>query len=113
MATLATQKITRAGVAPALAAASAGGDRYTPDHETFLHVKNGSASPITVTVKATEQVNGDPIKDIAVTVAASAESLIGPLPAQMFQATDGSGLADVTYSAAASVTVGAFKLSQP
>lgn len=114
MATLATQKITRAGVAPALAAASAGGDRITPSSDTFLHVKNGGGAPITVTVAATEKLDGDiALASDAVTVAAGAEALIGPFPPQAYSAVDGSGLADVTYSAVASVTVGAFSLSQP
>jgi hypothetical protein len=114
MATLASQKITRAGIAPALVAAAVGGDRFTPDGETFLHVKNGGSSAITVTIVATEKINGDlALANVTKSVAAGVEALLGPFPKQAFQAADGSGLADVTYSGVTSVTVGAFKLTQP
>lgn len=114
MATLASQKITRSGIAPALAAASVGGDRFTPDGATFLHVKNGGGSSITVTVVATEKLNGDlALANVTKPVAAGAEALLGPFPKQVFQAADGSGLADITYSGVTSVTVGAFSLSRP
>lgn len=114
MATLTTQVVKRTGVVPTYAAAAGGGDRFTPDANTFLHVKNGSAGSITVTVAATKVPTPDmTIASVAVAIAAGAEKMIGPLPADVFAATDGSGLADITYSGVTSLTVAVVKVQQP
>ena len=114
LATIASESIKRAGLTPTYAAASVGGDRFVPDSQTFLHVKNGGGSPITVTVTATGKVDSDlALGNLVVTVANASEKMIGPFPAQLFVAADGSGLADVAYSAVTSVTVAAIRLNQP
>lgn len=114
MATLATQPITRAGLAPALTAAAGGGDKFTPGKTTILMVKNGGGSAVTVTV-ATPATNpiGLPIDDVVVSVAAGATELIGPFPSQYFRDPADTGLAHITYSAVTSVTVGALEVTQP
>lgn len=113
MATLNAQSVNRAGLTPVYSAAAAGGDRFTPDHETFLHVKNGGGAPVTVTVAATEVVGGDmTLPATVVSVPAAGEKMIGPFPAQFFTQTDGTGQATVAYSAVTSVTVAVVKLSQ-
>lgn len=106
MANIATQNISRAGLAPAYAAASAGGDTFRPGPTTFLHVKNGSAAAITATVVTPGNQDGLAIADLAVAVPAGGERMVGPLTADLFRDT-ADGLADVTWSAAASVTVAA------
>jgi len=113
MATLATQTITRAGVAAAYTAAAGGGDKLTPDQYTFLHVKNGGGSSITVTiVTPRDALPNVAVADVAVSVPNGGERMIGPFPAEHFAGlTD--GLADITYSGVTSVTVGAFRVSQP
>jgi hypothetical protein len=113
MATLATQAINRAGLVPTLVAAAAGGDKFTPDNNTLLMVKNSSGAPITVTI-ATPGTNaiGLNIDDVVVSVAAGAEKLIGPFPANYF-ANPADGLAAVTYSGVTTLTVGALQVQQP
>lgn len=116
MATLATQKVTRAGlVNPTFSACAVGGDRFTPDSNTHLHVKNGSAGALTVQVAATKV----PIPNVteamaAVSVPAGGEARIGPFPYDTFVATDGSGLCDVTYpGGVASLTIAVIQNGQP
>lgn len=113
MATLATQTITRAGLASAYTAAAGGGDKLTPDGSTFLHVKNGGGSPITVTIVTPRDVIPNvATADVAVSVPNAGERMIGPFPAEHFASTT-DGMADITYSGVTSVTVGAFKVSAP
>lgn len=73
-----------------------------------LFVENGSGAPITVTVQATATASGLEVEDLAVSVAAGAMALIGPLPKSLFaQASDaavGAGRALVDYSSVTSVT---------
>ena len=67
-----------------------------------------------MTVAATEKLDGDiALSNLVVAVPAGAERMIGPFPPQAFNALDGSGLADVTWSATASVTFAPLKLSRP
>ena len=112
MATLNAQNILRSGLAPAFVAANAGGDQFVPDREAYLHVKNGGAGAITVTVAA-GQVPAPNLTTTmqGVSVPAGGERLLGPFPYQIF--ADANGFAQVTYSGVGTVTVGVFKLSQP
>ncbi|MGK4583483.1 hypothetical protein [Kitasatospora sp. HPMI-4] len=110
MATLPTQVIALAGLTPAYAAAGASGDKVAMSGDrTFLHVKNGSASPITVTLTATGAVRGQTVTSPTVTIPASGERMIGPLTADLL-AGAADGLAAIAYSAAASVTVAALRI---
>jgi hypothetical protein len=112
MATLATQPVSRAGIVPAYAAAAAGGDKFAPGKDTLLHVKNGSAAAITVTIVTPKTTSyGSEIADNEVAVAAGSERLIGPFPYEHYADTD-DGLGDITYSAVTSLTVGAFALGE-
>lgn len=115
MATLATQKVTRAGlVNPTFSACAGGGDRFAPDSNTHLHVKNGSGAPITVTVAATKvPLPNLTTSNVTVSVPAGGEARIGPFPYDTFAATDGSGLADVTYSGVTSLTIAVIQNGQP
>jgi len=115
MATLATQKVTRAGlVNPTFAACTGGGDRFTPDNNTHLHVKNGSGGALTVTVAATKvPLANMTVTNVAVSVPAGGEARIGPFPYDMFGATDASGLADITYSGVTSLTIAVIQVPEP
>lgn len=113
MATLATQKIGRAGITPTFAAATAGGDQFTPSNTTYLEVKNGGGSSITVTVATTVQVDGMSVGNVVVTVAAAGDVKLGPFPPRDFLDASGDGLASITYSGVTSVTIGAFQVTQP
>jgi hypothetical protein len=103
MATVTTQAVPAAGSALTYSAASGGGDRFTPAARTFLHVKNGSGSPINATLTVTATVDGLAAGNgtRVVAVPAGADRLI-PVPTTTYQAAD--GLADVVWSSATSVT---------
>ena len=108
MATLTVQTITASGLSPAYTPAAAGGDKLRPGKTTFLHVKNGDASAVTVTLATPGTVDGLAIADRAVTVGASDDQMI-PVTALYGDPADG-GLAAVTYSATTSVTVAAIRI---
>jgi hypothetical protein len=114
MALLSTQLVTRAGVAPAYAAAAAGGDTFSPDQDTFIHLKNASGSAITVTIVTPRNDQwGNAIADNTVSVpATTGERMIGPFPAESY-ADPTLGTASMTYSAVTSLTVGCFKVVSP
>ncbi len=109
MATLATQTIALAGLAPTYSAAAGGGDKCEVGDRNFLHVKNGSGSPVTVTLTATAAVRGQAVGNVTVAVPASGERMIGPLSADLLQnASD--GLCAVGYSSATTVTVASLRI---
>ena len=104
MATLATQNVVSAGLAPTYAAASAGGDKVSPGATTFVHVKNASAGALTVTLVTAATFNGYAVADLAVSIPAAGERMIGPLTADVFR-NSADGLVDVTYSGVTSLTI--------
>jgi len=109
MATLATQTIALSGLAPTYAAAAGGGDKCEVGDRQFLHVKNGSGAPITVTLTATAAVRGQAVGNVTVSVPASGERMIGPLSADLLQnASD--GLCAIGYSSATTVTVASLRI---
>lgn len=102
MATITADAIGLTGTEPTYNNADAGGDKFTPTERTFLHVKNGSAGSITATITTVTTVIGQAVADVAVAIPAGEERLIGPFPRNHFAGSD--GLADVAWSATASVT---------
>ena len=104
MALLAKQQIINTGLVPAYSAAAGGGDTFNPGDNTFLHAKNASGAPITVTVDSKTPSNFGTDVDLVVAVAAGSERMIGPLPASRFQDPT-TGLGNVTYSGVTSLTV--------
>lgn len=109
MATLATQTIALAGLAPTYSAAAGGGDKCEVGDRNFLHVKNGSGSPVTVTLTATAAVRGQAVGNVVVSVPASGERMIGPLPADLLQ-NSVDGLCAIGYSSATTVTVASVRI---
>lgn len=109
MAILSTQVIALAGLNPTYANATGGGDKCEVGDRVFLHVKNGSASSVTVTLTATAAVRGQSVSNPTVSVPAAGERMIGPLSSDLLRnATD--GLCAIGYSASASVTVAALRI---
>lgn len=108
MATLAGQQITQAGLNPTMQAAGAGGDKFRPGAHTWLRVANASGASVTVTVDSVAPSNWGTDVNLAVAVPAAGERWIGPLPEDRFSNPADGGMGNVTYSATASVTVGAF-----
>lgn len=113
MALLSVQTVSRAGATPSYAAANGGGDTFVPDKDTFLHVKNGGGGAITVTVVTPRSdAIGNVIADNAVSVTNGQERMIGPFPYEHY-ADPSTGVANISYSGVASVTVGAFRVVEP
>lgn len=103
MALLSPQLPTLTGAAVTYAAAAAGGDTFVPTARRRLHVKNGSASSITVTIATPATYAGLAIADAGGAVAAGEERAFGPFDPALF--ANSSGVAAVTYTAVTSVTV--------
>ncbi|MHB0934897.1 MAG: hypothetical protein ACYC6A_00780 [Armatimonadota bacterium] len=103
MATLAVQVVNTTGVVPSYNAAAELGDEFVNNGKTFIHVKNGGAAPITVTVAAQNACSLAVLHDVAVVIANAAEKMIGPFSRTVYN--DGDGNAQLTYSDHTSVTV--------
>jgi hypothetical protein len=104
-----TQVIDRNGHTPTYAAAALTGDTFSAGPSTYLHVKNGSGSSVTVTVTTPGQFNGLTVGPYTMAVPATSEKLFGPFPPGVFTA-DGSTV-DVAYSAVTTVTVAALQFA--
>ncbi len=113
MAALTIQQATRAGITPTYAAAAAGGDTFANDGRTFLHVKNGGASPITVTIEsqltAAEIRAGTAEADNAVVVTNAQERIIGPFAKDAWNSD--LGLVEISYTAVTTVTIAAISVN--
>ena len=105
MALLTPQVVVKAGLAPAYSAVTAS-DTITPvsGSQLFLHVKNGNASPSTVTiVDGGKTPAGSAATNPTVSVpATTGDRMIGPLSSVF--ADPATGLITVTYSVTATVT---------
>lgn len=104
MAILASQNVVSAGLAPTYVAAAAGGDEYTPGATTFVHIKNASAGALTATVVTHATFSGYAVADLAVSIPAAGERMIGPLAADVFR-DPATGRGNVTYSGVTSLTI--------
>lgn len=105
MATVASQSITTAGTEVTYSAASGGGDRFLPG--TLLHVRNGSASPITMTIVTPGLVDGLAVTDRTVAVPAGEERFV-LAPDKLYRSSD--GLADITWSDVTTVTFASIRV---
>lgn len=109
MATLTAQAIGLAGTNPTYASAAAGGDKVSPGDRSFIHVKNGGGSSVTVTLTATASVRGQTVGNVTVSVPAAGERMVGPLTSDLLAGpTD--GLVAVGYSSATSVTIASLRI---
>ena len=108
MAVLAIQKISQSGLAPAYQAADVAGDEWANGGRTMLHVKNGSAAAVTVTVDSIKPCDQGFDHDVLVNVPAGGEQLIGPFEPSRFN--NASGRCKATYSAVATVSVAALEV---
>lgn len=109
MATLTVQRIVLTGIDQAYVAPTATtGDKFFNSGKTFLEVKNGSASPITVTVDAKAPCDLGEDHDLVVTVNAGVTKRIGPFSKRRFD--DATELVSFVCSAVATVQVAAVEL---
>jgi hypothetical protein len=103
--TLATPNRTGTVFAPI---AATNGDLFANSGREFFYIKNGSGSPMTVTFDSPGtcdfELAANSAHDLAVTVAAGVEKVIGPFSQTRFN--DASGHVVVTYSSTTTVTVG-------
>lgn len=106
MATLAIQTIDQDGLTPAYVSAAGGGDKVVPGAGSFIHVKNGGGSPITVTLVTPGTVSGLAVDDQTVTVTNAQERMIA-VPDLYKSPSD--GLASITYSGVTTVTIASFR----
>lgn len=115
MADLAIQDITNTGLAPAYAAAAAGGDKIpSSDADTFIHVKNTGGSAVTVTIVTPGTVAGLAIADVSVSVpATTGDRMIGPLDPSIYGNPADSGKVPITYSGVTGVTIAAIRARRP
>lgn len=100
---VATQQITRAGLAPTLTAPTVDGDVIDAGRVALMVTNNG-ATGHTVTVQSPVTVDGLAVEELAVSVAAGETRLIGPFPARTFGRPVGSvdaGRVYVDYDAGA------------
>ncbi|GAH28647.1 unnamed protein product [marine sediment metagenome] len=102
---LIVQEIVQTGLTPTFEPANTDGDYFSNDGKTFLVVKNGGASPVTVTIDSKIKCNQGFDHDLEVLVAVSEERWIGPFEVGRF-----TGSVEATYSGVTDLTVGAFKL---
>lgn len=109
MAALTVRNIgTLTGVTPTYAPATdITGDTIAGGQGVFIHVKNGSGVSVNVTIATPEFVDGDlDVEDRTVAVAAGAEAMI-PVGSRYNNKT--TGLATVTCTPSATVTIGGFR----
>lgn len=99
------QSIQRAGAIPTYNPATVtDGDSFVNDGRTWVHVKNGSASPVTLTIAVPQTVDGLDVADRTVSVAAGAEKVIGPFPTTTYNQIDSSvwlnwsAVADISFA---------------
>lgn len=102
MATYATENIGTGGLAATYRTAALS-DKVTPGDGTFLHVKNGSASAVTVTLVTPGTVDGLAVADRMVSVPATSDRFIAVPENPYINFADG-GLAEIQFSAITSVT---------
>jgi hypothetical protein len=102
MALVATVPITLAAPTLTYVAASGGGDKFVPDENTVLLIKNGSGSSITATIVTPYAPLGLTLSDPAYTIAAGAEVAVGAFAPPYW--ANSAGQADITWSLATSVT---------
>jgi hypothetical protein len=97
------QAAALAGLNPTYGAANVDGNYFLNSGKEYLHVKNGGASPITATINSQVNCNQGFDHDVAVSVPAGGERIIGPFPKDRFN--DSSGYVQIAYSGVSSVTV--------
>lgn len=105
MATVGTQAPGTQGLVPVVAAASAGGDKILPGGR--LHIINGAAAPITVTLVTPGVLDGNlAVADRTFTVPNGvfpANFGVIDVPSELYR-SPADGLASITWSASASVS---------
>lgn len=107
------QDVNKTGLSPTYAAADAtNAMMFKNDGHTILHVKNGGAGAVSVTVVSIEDPY-DRLGDVVVSVPAAGERVIGVFKGFLFNQKPGSanaGKIHVDFDIATTVTVAALKI---
>lgn len=108
MAVLDVQKINQNGVSPSFVAADSLGDEFKNDGKTVLHVKNGGAASINLTINSQQLCNFGFDHDHSISVPAGGDRMLGPFDRTRFNSDTGN--VAVSYSDVTSVTVSAIAI---
>ncbi|MFI5974800.1 hypothetical protein [Streptomyces sp. NPDC051452] len=106
---LTPQRFATTGLTATYATPDAAGVSLRSSGKQVLHVKNGSGSSITVTLKIGRTVEGQAVTAPAVTVAAGADKFFGPFN-DNYEQPDGKDIVFVDFSSVTSVTVACLSL---
>ncbi|MFE7762943.1 hypothetical protein [Streptomyces sp. NPDC057438] len=106
---LTAQKFATTGLAPTYVTPDAAGVSLRSSGKQVLHVKNGSGSSITVTLKIGKTVEGQAVTSPTATVGAGADKFFGPFN-DNYEQPDGTDTVFVDLSAVTSVTVACLTL---
>lgn len=109
MATLTVQAVDLDGLKPSYGVCASGGDEFVNSGKDFIHVKNGDASPHTVTVDSQQACNQGFDHDAAVAIPAGEERMIGPFSKDRFN--DSEEKVQISYDAVTSMTIAAIRVS--
>lgn len=105
---LARQQLRDTGLMAAYSAAALEGHAVENNGKVILHIKNDSATSVTITVRSGYSVNGLKLADRVITVAANSAVFIGPLDTTIYNQTDGTaGQVAIDYSSIEGVTIAA------
>jgi len=103
MAVLTKQTASRSANAITMAAAAAGGDKFDNTGSELVLIKNGSGSPVTLTITTPATMDGLAVTDRTVAIPAGEMHLLGPWPTKYYN--DSNGQVSLGYSAETSVEV--------
>ena len=106
------QPVAPAGLAPSYVAANVDGHMFPNAGDVVLHVRNGGAGPVDVTVVTPASVDGLAVTDLVVQVPAGGERFIGRFRPAVYNQPGGAdaGKVYVNYSGVTSVTVAALQV---
>lgn len=113
MADLVVKKVVKTGLNPddpAYVACTEGGDAVLNSGKTFLHVKNGHSGAWVVTVNSVQPCSQGFDHDVAVSVPASEERMIGPFARDRFN--DANQKLAITYDGVTALTIAAIEVSE-
>jgi hypothetical protein len=104
-----TASASSGAVKPALTAADATNNTFVNDGRTWVEINNGAASNINATFVTTLTYSGFAIADQVVLVQNGTSKIVGPFDTNLYNDAN-TGAVTITWSAIATITVGAFKL---
>lgn len=96
------------GVILPYASAHVDGNMFANDGNVAVHIKNASGAPVTATFQTPAKVGGVDVAELAVSVPAGSDRLVGPFATGVFNQSTGEVYVD--FSAQASVTLAVIRI---